>query len=92
MILGHGPVINNPQSKIEEYIKHRMQRENDILSALSETYVMTSMDVTNAIYKDIPFAVKLGALGNVKHHLTKLIKDERVLKSGNDSFILKTKN
>uniref|UniRef100_A0AC34GIV2 Metallo-beta-lactamase domain-containing protein n=1 Tax=Panagrolaimus sp. ES5 TaxID=591445 RepID=A0AC34GIV2_9BILA len=27
---GHGPVVNNPQNKIEEYIKHRMQRENDI--------------------------------------------------------------
>jgi ribonuclease/clavin/mitogillin len=88
---GHGPVINNPQSKIEEYIQHRMKRENDIISVLSENSAMTSMDITNAVYRDIPFAVKLGALGNVKHHLSKLIKDERVIKSGSDSFLLKEK-
>jgi ribonuclease/clavin/mitogillin len=89
---GHGPVVDNPQNKIEEYIKHRMQRENDILSVLSETSVMSSMDITNAVYKDIPFAVKLGALGNVKHHLTKLIKDERVIKNGSDNYLLKSNN
>ena len=87
---GHGPVVENPQTKIEEYIKHRNKREDDIILALSQTTSpLTSMDITNAVYKDIPFAVKLGALSNVKHHLSKLIKDERVIKCGSDTYLLK---
>eukprot|EP01038_Epipyxis_sp_PR26KG_P003961 gene3961-5680_t len=35
MYPGHGPIISNALSKVTEYIDHRLQRENQILSVLS---------------------------------------------------------
>src|SRR5262249_32955531 len=31
---GHGPAVANPYSKIDEYIEHRLAREQDILAAV----------------------------------------------------------
>lgn len=79
---GHGPVIENPTKKITEYINHRNQRENEILEALKKTGSATTMDITNAVYKNVSLAVKLAAVSNVKHHLSKLIKENKVEKQG----------
>ncbi|KAE9551324.1 hypothetical protein FO519_005475 [Halicephalobus sp. NKZ332] len=84
----HGPIIESPEAKIQEYIHHRMERERQIVAALSPTDSMTSMDVTNAVYQNLSTFVKLGALSNVKHHLTKLIKDGRVKEISFDNYVL----
>ncbi|KAK0403842.1 hypothetical protein QR680_017153 [Steinernema hermaphroditum] len=75
---GHGPVIEEPVAKITEYIQHRMKRENEIVKALGELKEGSSMDITKIVYKDINMAVLLAAASNVKHHLSKLMKEERV--------------
>ncbi|KAI1700673.1 metallo-beta-lactamase superfamily domain-containing protein [Ditylenchus destructor] len=72
---GHGPVIESPSEKLDEYIAHRNQREEQIMEFLNSVDSASPMAITNAIYKDIPLDVKLGAVGNVKHHLSKLVKD-----------------
>ncbi|KAK6052394.1 hypothetical protein COOONC_10101, partial [Cooperia oncophora] len=33
---GHGPLVTDPKAKIEEYIKHRELRDEQILSCLRE--------------------------------------------------------
>jgi endoribonuclease LACTB2 len=51
---GHGPVINDPLPRIQYYIKHRQQRENEILWMLQEqgsNKSMTEMDIVKLIYK-----------------------------------------
>lgn len=51
---GHGPVLNDPLSRIQYYIKHRKQRENDILGLLDEqgnTEPKTEMDLVKRLYK-----------------------------------------
>lgn len=49
---GHGPVIENPKERIEFYISHRQQREEQILMALRENKTtMSEMDVVRLIYK-----------------------------------------
>ena len=55
---GHGPVINqkterNPKEKIEEYIAHRNQREEQILAALRDVSgkKLTAMDIVKVVYK-----------------------------------------
>jgi ribonuclease/clavin/mitogillin len=84
---GHGPVIESPTEKIREYIAHRQQREEQIVEAIRTANNSTSaMDITNAVYKDIPLAVKLAALSNVKHHLSKLLKDNRIAQISPDQY------
>uniref|UniRef100_A0A1I7UP75 Beta-lactamase-like protein 2 homolog n=2 Tax=Caenorhabditis tropicalis TaxID=1561998 RepID=A0A1I7UP75_9PELO len=72
---GHGPVIDKVVDKVDEYIEHRMKREREIVKVLKEHEEITSMDVTNQVYSDSPWAVRLAALNNVKLVLKKLIKD-----------------
>ncbi|CAD5233373.1 unnamed protein product [Bursaphelenchus xylophilus] len=83
---GHGKVIEDPKGKITEYVQHRMLRENQILEALKKAGNATNMDLTNAVYPDIPLSLKLGALGNVDHHLSKLVKDGKVKKNSDGSY------
>ncbi|KJH43944.1 metallo-beta-lactamase domain protein [Dictyocaulus viviparus] len=75
---GHGPVVEKCEQKVDEYIQHRMKRENQIIETLQKLGEATSMDITVAVYSDSPLSVRLAALNNVKLHLNKLIKDEQV--------------
>jgi len=49
---GHGPVIRDPKERIEFYIQHRKQREEQILRALQEKQglKMAPMDIVKIIY------------------------------------------
>uniref|UniRef100_A0AC34RQ23 Metallo-beta-lactamase domain-containing protein n=1 Tax=Panagrolaimus sp. JU765 TaxID=591449 RepID=A0AC34RQ23_9BILA len=85
---GHGPVVANPETKIKEYIHHRLEREKQIIAALSESDTMTSMDIVNVVYKETPLNLKLAAVGNVRHHLSKLMKDGRVKQVSTDNYLL----
>lgn len=53
---GHGPVIDDGPAKIEEYIKHRRQREKQVLDVLAKDKEggWTAMDIVKVIYKDYP--------------------------------------
>uniref|UniRef100_A0A0N5AMR1 Beta-lactamase-like protein 2 homolog n=1 Tax=Syphacia muris TaxID=451379 RepID=A0A0N5AMR1_9BILA len=79
---GHGPVIENGIEKINEYITHRNRREEQILSALSGDKTLSAMEITNVVYPTLSWSMKLGALNNVNQHLTKLIKEKKVIKTG----------
>lgn len=51
---GHGPVLEDPLPRIQYYIKHRQQREEDILRILQEqgsNKAMTEMNIVKLIYK-----------------------------------------
>ncbi|CEF69584.1 Beta-lactamase-like protein 2 [Strongyloides ratti] len=85
---GHGPVIKSPKDKITEYIKHRNQREEQILKCLEGKEYMTSMDITNNVYTDINLSVKIGAWNNVRNHLSKLLKEKKITEISNDRYKL----
>lgn len=76
---GHGKVVENPVPFIQYYIKHRNQREMQILQCLIENSgtEISSMDIVKSIY-DIPEKLYLAAEYNVKHHLSKLEKEGKV--------------
>jgi len=48
---GHGPVVDDPEVKIKEYIEHRMKREREIVNVLGKLGTATTMAITSAIYK-----------------------------------------
>lgn len=51
---GHGPVLEDPLPRIQYYIKHRQQREEEILRMLQEEgsdKSMTQMDLVKILYK-----------------------------------------
>lgn len=79
---GHGPVITNPKDKIEEYIAHRNQREDQIIKALegNRGKKMSAMEVVKIVYVETPENLHAAAAGNVSHHLAKLLKEGKVTK------------
>jgi endoribonuclease LACTB2 len=74
---GHGPAMANPKLKIEEYIKHRLQREQQIIDCL-DGKGMNVADIVSVVYKDIrPEALDMAARSTIAH-LEKLSAEERV--------------
>jgi glyoxylase-like metal-dependent hydrolase (beta-lactamase superfamily II) len=49
---GHGPAIANPYAKLDEYISHRMDREQKILQAIQRG-AATAKDVVAVVYTDV---------------------------------------
>lgn len=80
---GHGPVIDNGPARIREYVSHRQQREDQIVSTLRETNELAGtaawepIELVRVIYKDIPESLHLPAQGGVKQVLQKLEKEGR---------------
>lgn len=84
---GHGPVIEDGPSKIREYIKHRLDRENQILAVLMDKDASdaspskankTAMDIVSVIYAAYPVSLHPAAEHQVLLHLKKLEQDGKV--------------
>ncbi|KAH7085453.1 beta-lactamase-like protein [Paraphoma chrysanthemicola] len=77
---GHGPVIEDGPAKIAEYIKHRRQREKQVLDVLAQETEdgWTSMDIVKVIYKDYPKNLWEPAERGVLQILDKLQKEGMV--------------
>ncbi|XP_019871229.1 beta-lactamase-like protein 2 homolog [Aethina tumida] len=82
---GHGNIIQNPVEKIQFYIKHRLEREEQIMNVLSNNRKQSfgENDLVRMIYHDINEKLIPAAASNVNHHLNKLLKEEKVLKDNN---------
>lgn len=72
---GHGPVISDPASLLQQYLDHRLQREQQVLYWLAQGYT-TAADIAAQIYADRPEAIGIAAL-QVEAHLEKLRKEGR---------------
>ena len=71
---GHGPAMGNPYQKIDEYISHRLEREQNILRAVSEG-ATTVKDIVTRVYSDVFPKAHPMAERAVLAHLDKLIED-----------------
>ncbi len=78
---GHGEVIDAPAAMIEEYIQHRLMREQQVLDALREG-PRTIADLIPKIYAGTPQALHRLAALSIYAHLLKLRTEGRV--SGSD--------
>jgi len=86
---GHGPVIHDPIERIQYYISHRNRREQQILEVLNSKksghLSWSPMDIVKVVYTDTPLSLHEAAAKNVKHHLTKLVKEGKIQQE-NDKF------
>ncbi|HEY2995023.1 MAG TPA: MBL fold metallo-hydrolase [Methylomirabilota bacterium] len=73
----HGPVIEDAQAKLTEYIEHRMLRERQILEALGDG-LRTIPTMVERIYKDVPVTLHPVAAQSVASHLKKLAREGSV--------------
>eukprot|EP00903_Cladosiphon_okamuranus_P009331 g8899.t1 len=76
---GHGPVVDDADEKIKFYIKHRQERENQIMQALTaaEGRPLSSIQITLRVYGSVPIPILVSAHYNVLHHLSKLQDEGR---------------
>jgi glyoxylase-like metal-dependent hydrolase (beta-lactamase superfamily II) len=73
----HGPVIDDAPAKIQEFIDHRLLREQQILDALGDG-LATIPAIVARIYAEVPVALHPMAAMSVESHLKKLAKEARV--------------
>ncbi|HWO94198.1 MAG TPA: MBL fold metallo-hydrolase [Dehalococcoidia bacterium] len=69
---GHGPIIEDPLSYIDQYVAHREERERQILSVLREGGEVTSWEIMLRLYPEIDERLRRAADNNVRQHLAKL--------------------
>jgi glyoxylase-like metal-dependent hydrolase (beta-lactamase superfamily II) len=74
LLPGHGPIIDDPISLIDEYIAHREQREQQILKAILDG-ARTVPDIVRRVYPALPATLSDAAAESVRAHLVKL-RDE----------------
>jgi glyoxylase-like metal-dependent hydrolase (beta-lactamase superfamily II) len=73
----HGPLIPDGEAKIREYIAHRQNREDEILSALGAGPLAIS-EIVARVYAEYPPSLHAAAGESVGSHLRKLESEGRV--------------
>ncbi len=72
----HGPIISEPQAKLEEYIAHRVEREQQVLQALEVLPPgATIPQMVQRIYTDVDPRLHRVAAWSVEAHLIKLERE-----------------
>ena len=74
---GHGPAMGNPYEKIDEYISHRLEREQRILRAINQGAASVK-EIVAVVYTDVSPKAHPMAERAVLAHLDKLIDDGAV--------------
>ncbi|MFL5737988.1 MAG: MBL fold metallo-hydrolase [Actinomycetota bacterium] len=73
---GHGPAVFRVSEKLDEYLRHRAERERQVLSALGDEQ-RTAEELVPAIYADYPQEAWPLAARSVLAHLLKLESEGR---------------
>jgi glyoxylase-like metal-dependent hydrolase (beta-lactamase superfamily II) len=71
---GHGPAVATPYQKIDEYISHRLEREQNILAAV-RAGATTPKEIVEKVYTDVSAKAYAMAERAVLAHLEKLRDD-----------------
>ena len=82
----HGPAIDDPKRKIDEYLAHRRLRDEQILAGLGAGVTRVE-DLVRRIYADVPEFLHRAAGVSVEAHLRRFAGEGRVRRDG-DEWIL----
>lgn len=78
---GHGPLIYNPYEIIDDYIRRRQVREDEIVEMLAEGPELTSWSMVEKLYAQVDKRLWRAADRVVQTHLKKLEDEGRVVSS-----------
>lgn len=74
---GHGPLVEDPDAKIAEYLEHRLARERALLAALAAG-ARTIDAMLDAAWADAPPFLRPAAAVTLAAHLDKLADEDRL--------------
>jgi len=78
LLPGHGPIIEDPDAIIEEYLQHRAERERQVLDALQAGSATPEL-IVRRVYSDLADELVGAAADSVLAHLLKLKEERRVV-------------
>ncbi|HLM50454.1 MAG TPA: MBL fold metallo-hydrolase [Solirubrobacteraceae bacterium] len=74
---GHGPVVEDPAAKLDEYVAHRLDRERRLVAAL-EGGARATDALLDAAWGDVPAYLRPAAAITLAAHLDKLEEEGRL--------------
>jgi glyoxylase-like metal-dependent hydrolase (beta-lactamase superfamily II) len=74
---GHGPLVPDPDAKLDAYVAHRQERERRLLAALDGGLRRVD-DLLDAAWDDAPAVLRPAAAVTLAAHLDKLEEDGRL--------------
>ncbi len=74
LLPGHGPLIDEPTSVVEAYLRHRFERLEEISSAMNDGAI-NDEEIVDRVYVDIPPEVRPAALATVRAQIEYLQGD-----------------
>jgi glyoxylase-like metal-dependent hydrolase (beta-lactamase superfamily II) len=74
---GHGQLIEDPKAKIDEYLEHRLAREQAVIDALRSAGTATVDELVPIVYADVEEARHPIARRSLHAHLLKLAAEGR---------------
>jgi glyoxylase-like metal-dependent hydrolase (beta-lactamase superfamily II) len=77
---GHGPIVDDPRAKLDEYVAHRLDRERRLLEAL-EDGGRTVEGLLDVAWSEVPALLRPAAAVTLAAHLDKL-EDDGLLPDG----------
>lgn len=73
---GHGPEVEDPDAKLDEYLAHRLDRERRLVAAL-EAGLRSEAELLAAVWDDVPSGLRGAAAVTLAAHLGKLREEGR---------------
>jgi glyoxylase-like metal-dependent hydrolase (beta-lactamase superfamily II) len=74
---GHGPPVEDPGAKIEQYVAHRLDRERRLVAALDDG-LRTPDEFLDRVWDDVPAPLRPAAAVTLAAHLDKLAEEGRL--------------
>jgi ribonuclease/clavin/mitogillin len=84
---GHGQIIQNATQRVQWYIEHRQQREDQVLAALDAGATMVDEVVTRVYPRNLRKNLREAAARNVRTHLAKLAEEKRIVERSASYFM-----
>lgn len=77
LLPGHGPLVDDPAAKLDEYVAHRLERERRLVEGL-DAGARTVPEMLEAAWHDVPEQLRPAATVTLAAHLDKLQAEGRL--------------